>query len=170
MLQSYFKIAWRNLLRHKRMSFINIAGLSIGMAATILIVLWVQNELSFDSYHAGVNNIYLMRNIYSGGNETNISERTQYVLGEDASKEIPETDVVTRIAPRPVDLHYEGNIITEKNAAFVDDKWFDVFHYDVVDGAIDPFKNNPFSLILTETTAKRYFGKDEPVGKTMRID
>jgi putative ABC transport system permease protein len=170
MIKNYFKIAWRNLLRHKRMSFINIAELSIGMAASILIVLWVQNELSFDNYHADVNNIYLIRNVYSSGNETNISERTQYVLGEDAAKEIPEADVVTRMTPRPEYIHYNGNIIAEKDAAFVDDKWFDVFHYDVVEGTIDPFKTNPFSLIVTETTAKRYFGRDEAVGKMMRID
>jgi putative ABC transport system permease protein len=170
MLKNYFKIAWRNLTRHKRISMINVFGLSIGMAATILIVLWVQNELSYDSYHRYANNIYLIRSVLGEGDKTSRSERTQYIFGEHAAKDVPEAEAITRIRPMPVDLHNGSNITTEPKAAYIDGSWFNIFDYDVTDGSIESFKSNPFSLILTESAAIKYFGKQEAVGKTMRID
>lgn len=174
MIKNFLKIAWRNLWRHKRMTFINVAGLGIGMAATVLIILWVQNELSFDKDQPDAANIYrITTNLSITKTETWIWEHSQYILGDHASKEIPEVINVTRLKPKVYDvlnLRYNDNLISEKKSAYIDDQWFKMFHYDIVSGSIEPFFKNPFSLILTESTAKRYFGKQEAVGKILRVD
>ena len=174
MFRNYLKIASRNLWRHKRMTMINVAGLSIGMAATVLIALWVQSELSFDKFQPDAENIYRIKaKIPFSRNETWLWETSQYVLGEFAPKQTPEIADLTRIRPNNpggINFHYGGNIITENKSAYVDGRWFNVFHYDFVDGNADAFNKNPFSLILTASTAIKYFGNQEPVGKILRID
>ena len=174
MIKNYFKIAWRNLLRHKQMTTINILGLGIGMAAAVLIALWVQNELSYDQYEPDANNIYrITANIGISPTETWIWETSQYVLGTYAAKELPEIEDLARISPQyysDVLFHYNGSIISEKKAAYVDEHWFNMFHYDFTEGSPDAFLKNPFSIILTESTAKKYFGNQDAVGKIMRID
>jgi len=174
MIKSYFKIAWRNLWQHKQMTIINFAGLGIGMAATVLIGLWVQNELSFDKFQPDADNIYRIKiKISFSRNEIWLWETSQYVLGEYAPKQIPEIEDITRLKPYTygnINFHSGENIIVEKKSAYVDDRWFKMFHYDFIDGSADAFNKNPFSLILTASTAKKYFGNQEPVGKILRID
>jgi len=174
MIKNYFKIALRNLVRHKRMTFINVAGLGIGMAASVLIVLWVQNELSFDKDQPDADNIYrVTTNLSISKTETWIWEHSQYILGDHAAKEIPEVENVTRLKPKvydPLIMHYGNNVISEKKSAYVDAQWFSMFHYDVIDGSVEPFIKNPFSLVITASTAKKYFGNQEAVGKILRVD
>lgn len=173
MIKNYFKIAWRNLWHHKRMTFINVAGLGVGMAAAVLIVLWVQNELSFDKFQPNAKNIYrVTAKLAISKNETWIWEHSQYVLGEYASRQIPEIEQMARMQARygDVNMHFGDRIITEKKAAYVDENWFKMFHYDFVDGSKEAFNRNPFSLIITESAAKKYFGNREAVGKVVKID
>ena len=173
MIKNYFKFAWRSLWRHKRMTAINIAGLGIGMAATVLIFVWVQNELSYDKFQPDANNIYRIKvRLSISKNETWVWESSQYILGDFASRQIPEIADVTRLKSNSGDLnmHYGAKIISEKKSAFVDEHWFKVFHYQFIEGSEDAFNKYPFSLILTESTAKKYFGDKSAVGKVLRID
>jgi len=173
MIKNYFKIAWRNLWRHKRMTAINVAGLGIGMAATVLIALWVQNELNFDKFQPDAKNIYRIKvRLSISKTETWIWESSQYILGDFAQRQIPEIADITRLQSHYGDLNmrYGDQLIAEKKSAYVDEHWFKIFHYDVVDGTIDAFVKNPFSLIITESTAKKYFGDKEAVGKILRLD
>jgi putative ABC transport system permease protein len=173
MIKNYFKIALRSLLRHRRMTFINIAGLGIGMAAAVLIAMWVQNELSFDRNQPDAGNIYRIKTYLSiTKTETWIWEHTPYKLGDFASRQIPQVRGIARMRGHYRDLNLiDGSkIITEPKAAYVDEGWFKMFHYDFVDGSPDAFVKNPFSIILTQSTAKRYFGSQEAVGKVLRID
>src|SRR5437879_8291414 len=114
MIKNFFKIAWRNLLRHKRMTIINVAGLGIGMAATILIVLWVQNELSFDNYQPDADNLYRIKTkLAISPHENWLWEGAPYVLGEHAEREIPEIVNLTRLKPSnydDVNIYYKGSI------------------------------------------------------------
>jgi len=172
MIKNYFKIAWRNLWRHRNMTFINIAGLGIGMAAAVLIAIWVQNELSFDRNQPGADNIYRIKaNIAISKSENWVWESSPYILGEFASREVPQIVGVARMVSHSGDLHLlDGSkIITETKAAYVDEGWFKMFRYDFVDGSRDAFVKNPFSIILTQSTAKKYFGNQEAVGKVLRI-
>ena len=174
MIKNFFKIAWRNLWRHKRMTIINVAGIGIGMAATVLIAIWVQNETSFDQAQPDADNIYrITAHIKISPTETWVWESSQYVLGEQAQKQVPEIENLTRLSPvnyESLNLHYDGRIIPEKKAAYVDAQWFNMFHYDFIEGSPEYFVKNPFSLILTASAAKKYFGNQEAVGKIMRID
>jgi len=173
MIKNYFKIAWRNLWRHKRMTAINVAGLGIGMAATVLIVLWVQNELSFDKFQPDEKNIYRIKvRLSISKTETWVWESSQYILGDFAQRQIPEIADIARLKSHYSDLNmrYGDKLITEKKSAYVDEHWFKMFHYDVLDGSTDGFLKNPFSLIITESTAKKYFGDKEAVGKVLRLD
>lgn len=174
MIRNYFKIAWRNLRLHKRMTIINVAGLGIGMAATVLIVLWVQNELSFDRSQPDADSIFRIKTkLKVSKEETWIWENSPYVLSDFASRQIPEIESIAHLSPNTygrLNLHYQGNIISEKKSAYVDDQWFKIFHYDFIEGSAEAFTKNPFSLILTVSTAKKYFGNQDAVGKTMRID
>lgn len=174
MIKNYFKIAWRNLRLHKRMTIINVAGLGIGMAATVLIALWVQNELSFDRAQPDAASIFRIKTrLKVSKDETWIWETSPYVLSDFASRQLPEIEHIAHLGPNnysDLNLHYQGNVIAEKKSAYVDDEWFKIFHYDFIEGSADAFTKNPFSLILTASTAKRYFGSQEAVGKIMRID
>ncbi|MBS1529212.1 MAG: ABC transporter permease [Bacteroidetes bacterium] len=174
MLKNYFKTAGRNLWLHRRITLINITGLGIGMAATILIVLWVQNELSFDTNQPDASAIYRIKTKQAVSKDENwLWESTPYLLGEHASKEIPEIGLLTRLQPSSytdVNIRYKGNIFGEKKAAYVDDQWFNMFHYDFVEGSPEEFIKNPHSLILTQSGAKKYFGSKDPVGETVSID
>jgi len=172
-IKNYFKIAWRNLWRHKRMTFINVAGLGVGMAATVLIAMWVQNELSFDKAQPDSENIYRVKTALSvSANETWLWESAQYILGQHALSEIPEVKQVARLSGNndQRNFYYKGKLIAEKNSVYVDDQWLSMFHYDFVSGSADAFNKNPFSLILTQSAAERYFGKEEAVGKVLRLD
>jgi len=175
MIKNYFKIAWRNTWLHRKISLINIIGLSIGMAAAVLIMLWVQNELSFDNYHKDADNIYRVVNkINVSKGETWLWDMSPYMLGDLAKKELPEVKNMTRIEPvsiySDIVFHYNNLVTKEKKCAYVDEQWFNMFHYDVVDGDTQSFTQNPFSLIMTESTAKRYFGNREAVGQMIKVD
>ncbi|HTI61810.1 ABC transporter permease [Mucilaginibacter sp.] len=174
MIKNFFKTAWRNLVRHRRMTMINIAGLGIGMAATVLIVLWVQNELSFDKQQPDAANIYRVKAYLTiNKTETWVWEHVQYILADHAVKDIPEVENATRLKPNnyaAINMRYRDQVISEKKSAYVDDQWFKMFHYDFIEGSPETFNKNPFSLILTQTTAKKYFGNEEPMGKILKID
>jgi putative ABC transport system permease protein len=158
MFKNHLKIAWRNLRRHKSTTFINVAGLSIGMAATILIMLWVHNELSYDRYQPEAENLYQVKSTLNiSNNETWLWETSQYVLGDYASKQIPEIAGMARLKPNnyaPMILHNGQKMIAETRSAYVDDNWFKLFHYEFTGGSAEDFTKNPFSIILTGSAAK----------------
>jgi putative ABC transport system permease protein len=174
MYKNYFKTAWRNLRSHKATSIINIGGLSVGMAAAVLIFIWVQNEFNFDKNQPEAASIYRVKCYLSVDKTTTwIWEHSPYPLGDAMKKEIPEVENVTRISPNsyaPVYLNINGEFFPEKTTAYVDNEWFNVFKYDFVSGNAIAFRQNPFSIILSESKAKKYFNNQDAVGKTIRID
>lgn len=172
MLRNYFKVAFRNLGKHRTTSIINIAGLTIGITAAVFIMLWVQNEFSFDNYHQGVDNIYRVKTkLALTKAETWNWESSPYLLGSVAKQEIPGVENYTFLWPGyMITVHSNNQLIPEKKYAFIDANWFKVFHYDFIAGNAESFSKNPFSLILTQSTAKKYFGNGEAVGKMLKVD
>jgi putative ABC transport system permease protein len=174
MIKTYFKTAWRNIRYQRVTSLINIAGLAIGMWAAILISIWVQNELSFDEHYKDAKDIFLVKE-YVGADKDDMSvwENSPYLLGEKAQEKIPEVLKVTRIAPRTYPITYvnfKGEFIKEEGCAYIDSSWFNVFDHQFISGSPMAFNKNPFSILLTASKAKKYFGNENPVGQTMRID
>ena len=174
MLKNYFKTAWRNLLKNKVTSFINLFGLSIGMTAAVFIFLWVQNELTYDDYHPGKENIYRITNaIHVNKDETWVWETSPMLMGETAVKEIPEVKKTARVILNtwggPV-LNINHKLFSEKSSAWVDQSWFDIFHYDFIAGNVSAFGKDPFSVILTQSKAKKYFGDGSAIGQVIKVD
>ena len=174
MLKHYFKIAWQSLLHQRLNSAINISGLSIGMAASLLIFLWVSNELSFDKFHKDSATIYRLKNYLAiDKKDTWVWENSPYLLGDEMQKKLPEVLTVTRIKPiswESVHFNIKGEFVAEGNCAYVDSTWFSVFKYDFIYGRADDFNSHPLSIVFTESKAKKYFGNENPLGKTIRID
>lgn len=172
MIKNYFKIAWRNLTRHKKITFTNIFGLGVGMAATILIMLWVQNELNFDKDQPDYKRIYRINTVYKSGKTVDPPrEYTAFLIGSYGKALVPEIEDVTRINPLyRLNFHYNGAIYTTKAAAYVDEQWFKFFHYDFISGSAKDLESRLSSVIVSQRAAKLYFGTEDVIGKVIRID
>lgn len=173
MIKNYFKTAFRGLWKNKLTATISLFGLAIGMTAAVFIFLWVQTEINYDDYHPGKENIYRVSNdIEVSKDETWYWENSPMLLAEAAKKEIPEVEEATRVVVNiygaPV-FNINNKLFSEKTTAWVDNKWFNVFHYDFVAGNANAFNQNPFSIILTEAKAKKYFGNENAVGKVIAV-
>ncbi|HRH48728.1 MAG TPA: ABC transporter permease [Panacibacter sp.] len=169
MIQNYFKTAWRSIWKNRTTSVINITGLSVGMTASILIFLWVQNEMNFDNYHKDADDIYRLTTNLKVNNWT--WETSALLLRDAVKKEIPEIEKVARLYDGnwPV-FNINNNATYEKECAYVDDEWFSLFKYDFIEGNAAAFSGDINSIILTASTAKKYFGNRNAMGTTIRVD
>src|SRR6185312_15090699 len=170
MIKNYLRTAFRNLTRNATTSGLNILGLAVGMTAAILIFLWVDNELTFDSYHPGASRIYRLTSYITTARWT--WENTPLRLSPYLRSELPGVEKVTCLkTSNTTTLSVAGNEpLAENQSAYVDSNWFSVFHYDFVAGDAATFFHQPYSIILTQTKAKKYFGDKNPVGQTISID
>jgi ABC-type antimicrobial peptide transport system permease subunit len=175
MIINYFKVASRVLLKHKLTTLINIAGLSIAMTATLLILLWVSNELSFDTYHKNSERIFRITCTTEnpGSKSRQVMEYSPLLLTDQAEKDIPGIEAMARLLTAswttPV-IKLNDELFREPKTAYVDKGWFRLFSYVFVEGSSEAFNANPFSVILTESEAQKYFGKSAAVGKTIKVD
>jgi putative ABC transport system permease protein len=169
MLKNYIKIALRNLVRHKGYSFINIFGLATGIICCLLILVYVQDELSYDRYHEKADQIY--RIINAGiirGNQIEIPV-VSGPWGPTMVEEFPEVLKAVRIKPpdsRWV-ISHEANKFPEKGLYFVDPAFFEVFDVEMVTGDPDTVLDAPYSMVLTEEMAEKYFGEEDAIGKIL---
>ena len=167
MFKNYFKTSWRNIIRYKTTTLINLFGLSVSLVAFIFITLWVQNELNFDDYHKGAKDIYLIQ--MGSGSADDAGPYTPLPLA-DALKKNRDVEYVARLARWPGTLNVDGNVFNEKTGVAVDSDWFKIFDYNVVIGNINSFNNHPFSLVFTQSKAKQLFGNKNPIGQIVKLD
>src|SRR3989337_796625 len=167
MIKNYFKTAWRNIIRNKATTLINLFGLSITLVAFIFITFWVQNELSFDDYHKNASDIYLIQMKSNPADEPN--PLTSFPVA-DALKSDRDVEYVARMGRWSGTLNVNGNLFNEKTGVAVDNDWFKIFNYDIVSGDINSFNSNPFSLIFTQSKAKQLFGNKNPIGAIVKLD
>ena len=171
MLKNHIKIAWRNLLKSKFYSAINIFGLTVGLAIGSLVLLWVQDELSFDSFHDKGKNIYRVNSFLGTGSNKRIWDDTQAPVATYALREIPGVKSAVRIYPGPKSIYtYQDKLIKEEHTAFTDPSFFTLFNFKLIVGdAQHPFVDD-HSVVITKSTASKYFGNDNPIGKTLVQD
>jgi len=172
MLGNYLKIASRNLLKHRGYSFINIAGLAIGMACCILILLWVQDELSYDRFHENLNELcrVVQEQHYTDGTIFPVAV-TPEPLGPALKKDYPEITDYTRF--RIIDralISYKGNSFYEEGFGFADPSFFEMFTLPFVGGDPEKALSALNSVVITEQMAEKYFGDEEPVGKVLTLN
>ncbi|HEY2727490.1 MAG TPA: ABC transporter permease, partial [Parafilimonas sp.] len=170
MLKNYFKSAFRNLRRNKGFAFINIAGLAAGMAAAMLILLWVQNELSTDRFYQKENRIYLIynRDKDADGNKWAWSN-TPKILATTLKNDYPEVEDVVRYN-NVTFLITQGEKHLNVQGAFADSSFLNVFDLPLKEGSIKHALSSSYNIVLTEKLAKKFFGNESAVGKTVRID
>jgi len=165
----YLKIAWRNLLRSKGFSFINITGLAIGMASAVLILLWIQNELSYDSFHKNRARIYECWNRGTYDGKLQCWNTTPKILGPTLKQEIPEIAENTRVDNRWY-VTSVGEKKVSSHAYVVDPCFLTMFSFPMVKGKPATALNNLYSIVITEEMAKKMFGDQDAMNKTIRID
>ncbi len=170
MFKNYLKIAFRNLLRNKAFSVINISGLAIGMASAILILLWIQNEVSYDQFHEKKDRIYEAWNRAEFSGKLQAWNTTPKVLARTLEKDIPEVEQAVRVN-WPSDYLFsvgEKRLTVRGNA--VDSNFLQVFSFPLVKGNPKAALMDMHSIVLTEKLAKKIFGEEDPMGKTIKLD
>ena len=169
MLKNYFKIAFRNLWRHRVFSFINIMGLTVGMTACLLIFLYVRFELSYDKFHPKGDRIYRIVTDLKTPSETLNTSGPAWAVAPHIKLVFSEIEAVTRVNLDNV-LFRKGDIkFNEPGAIWADSAFFSIFHFPLLRGNARTALAQPFSVVLSETAAKKYFGKFDPMGQTILI-
>ena len=172
MLSNYFKIAFRHLRKSKTYSFINITGLSVGLSVSILLLLWVNDELSFDRFNTNAASLYRLSPKFGDGGSPTIWDNTPGPLAVYAKKEVPEVQDACRIAENwsVSYFEYNGKKFNEWQNKHVDPSFFGMFTYSLIKGdSRHPFRD-AYSIILSETTAKKIFNNEDPIGKVLTGD
>jgi len=168
MFRNYFIVAWRNLKQNKLYSFINIAGLVIGISCCILIFLFVQNELSYDKFNEKIDDTYrLTLHVHQPQNDIQ-SAATAPLMGPLLKDNFPEIKKVLRLSmPFERPLSYKENKTYNNKVVTSDSTFFDVFTFPMLEGDQKLALNSPYKIVLTESLAKKYFGNTPALGKTM---
>lgn len=170
MINNYIKIAWRNLLKNKAFSSINIIGLAIGMAGALLIALWLQNMLSMDRFHMKGDRLYVISNRDMNQGQMWAWVNTPKIMGPTLKKDFPDIEKFTRYDQFNNFLTTYNNKKIVSQVAFVDPGFFDMFSFPIVKGNKNKLLQNANSVVLTQKFAETLFGNSDPVGKTIKID
>jgi putative ABC transport system permease protein len=176
MFKNYFKTAWRNMLRNRTSSFINISGLSIGIACVLLIILFIQNELAYDKFHKNANRIFQV--VLSGnmGGQEFRAGNTPPPVGAAIMNNFPEVESYTRLyKAQDVVVRYQGigseeKFFTEKNILGVDSNFLQLFDFAMLEGNPVTALLRPGSVVVTEDMAKKYFGNEKAIGRTILMN
>lgn len=171
MIKNIIKVTFRNIFRHKVYSFINIIGLATGMACCFLILLWVANELSYDRYHKKADSIYrLCTDLKIGGTQRK-APMTSPLMATTLLEEFPEVLNAVRITPQSrTHVQYKDLGFYEDLVRYADSSFFQVFTHRMIQGNPQTALVAPYTAVLTEDIASKYFGNADPLGKTIRLD
>jgi putative ABC transport system permease protein len=171
MLINYFKTAWRNIRKNKLFSFINILGLSIGIALCFIIMLYVQDERSYDTYNKKADHIARIV-FHANINGGEISESIVMApVAQAMKRDFPEVQDATRLAmfgsPK---ITYKDKTFKDDRFAFVDPNFFSIFTLPMTDGDASTALLQPHTVVITKSAAEKYFGKEDPIGKILSIN
>lgn len=170
MIKNYFKAAWRSIIKNKTSSILNILGLSAGLTCFAFIALWVNDELSYDRFNSNYNRIFRLTSTEK--TETGITESaiSSAPMAAALKTDYPEVEETVRLNMRnDALLEHQGVQMLERNILLTDPSFFTVFSFRLSKGNVATALNEPYSIILTESTAKKYFGDSDPTGKSLTI-
>ena len=175
MIKNYLKVAWRNLVRNKAFSAINILGLSLGLACSMLIMLWIQDERSVDGFHKNGKQLYQVYERWISNGKTDASYSTQGLLADELKKVIPEIQytAATDYAAAPgTQSTFEANNKVNKNfGRFAGLDFFRMFSYPLLKGNAATVLNSPNSIVISRNMADNFFGSPaNAIGKTIRFE
>jgi ABC-type antimicrobial peptide transport system permease subunit len=169
LLLNSIKVSLRKMRRRKWYSLISITGLAIGIACTLLILLWVRHELSYDRFHTNTKNIYrvIMEDNLSDG--VSVHPWLPFPLGPALQNEFPEITAVSRYRPDDMVVRYQEVSHTETNFLTVDPAFFQIFSFPFLQGNPVEALENPNSIVIRDTMAEKYFGGEDPLGKVLNL-
>jgi len=170
MIRNFFKVAYRNLLRNKGFSAINITGLATGMAAAVLILLWIQNELSYDGFHKNKDRIYETWNCVAFDGRRSCWNSVSALTARALEKDLPEVERAVRVVNNNSVLFSVGDKKIMKWGNTVDTGFLQMFSFPMLSGNPSTALNDMHSVVLTEKTAKSLFGEEEAMGKIIKIE
>ncbi|HEY9002581.1 MAG TPA: ABC transporter permease [Mucilaginibacter sp.] len=169
MIRNYFKTAFRNLWRNKGFSLINIVGLSVGLACCMLIFLYTMDEVSYDRFNVNAANIYhLVVDDKAPDGQVHKFSSTGDMPGPSFKRELPDVQDFVRIQGGNYTIK-QGNEVFDQEALYVDSNFFSVFTFPILYGKPEHALDDPHSIVLSEEIAEKYFGKGNPIGKTLDL-
>jgi ABC-type antimicrobial peptide transport system permease subunit len=171
MLKNYLKVAFRNIIRHKGYSFINVTGLALGMGCCLVIMLWVMHELSYDRFHKNADKIYRIEQDQFYSERTFHVNVTPYPMAEGCKDEIPEIKHATPIPwVGTLLFRYQEKAFFERGAIAVPPDFLAMFTFPFIRGNKEGALDQPHSILITERMAHKYFGQEDPMGKVMTVN
>jgi len=171
MFENYFKAAWRSLTKNKAFTILNITGLSIGLACSLLIALYVLDELNYDRFNTQADRIYRINEQVRFGDFNYNGTWVPAVMGPAFAKDFKQIERYTRFKYNPGVVIRKGNEnIREDKAVYADSSLFDVFTLDMIAGDKKTALKEPYSLVITESTARKYFNSFDIIGKTVLVN
>lgn len=170
MIKNYLKIAWRNLLRNKSFSLLNIVGLSIGLAVTALILIWINFEMDVDQFHEKKDRIYQVYNKYPVDGEIWTWNSTPKIMAPTIKKDYPEVEAVSRYNYDNTYLFSLDDKRIKSTGTIVDPDFLQIFSFPLLEGNMESVLEDVNSVVITETFAKKLFGDEPAVGRVVKID
>jgi len=169
MIKNYLKVAWRNLGRNKVNAFVNILGLATGMAAVMLIGLWIHDELSANRHHKNYSSLYqVMLDMTFGGRRTT-QQNLPFPLGDELKARFPDLKGTAMSDFGGTHSLIYGEKKISRNGHFIGGDAIPMFSLNVLAGDKDPL-HDPYSIVLTDETARILFGTGDPIGRTVKMD
>jgi putative ABC transport system permease protein len=172
MIKNYIKVAVRNLLKHMGYTFINILGLAVGIAASILIVLYITHELSYDKFHEQAERTYRITADWSNNGDSRIHQLgTPFILAKTIREKYPQVEAITQVTGPLGDLiiRYQDTAFKESEAFCAEPSFFEVFSFPLIKGNPETSLEDPNTVVMTQSLARKYFRDEDPVGKTIEM-
>src|SRR6185312_3103400 len=169
MIRNYFKIAFRRLLKNKLYTSVNFIGLTVGIASCLLIGLFIINDLSYDRFHKNGDNIVRMVMQYGEGGKQMVA-LCGTKTGPQLKRTFPQVESYARLINSTVTVKSGTVIYDEKRFLFADSSFFSMFSFPLIRGNAHTVLDAPRKVVISETMAKKYFGNDDPIGKTLRVN
>ena len=170
MIRNYLKIAFRNLVKNKAYSLINIGGLAVGIAVAMLIGLWIYDELSANKHHKNYATLYHVKMNQTFDGKRSTQDAIPYPLGDELKAKFPDFKAVAMYErTENMRLLAVGDQKFQKNGIYIGEEGIAMFSLNILDGDKNPLKE-PYSIVITDETARTLFGDQEPIGKIVRID
>lgn len=170
MLRNFFLIAYRNLLKNKMNTFLNVSGLAVGVVVCLLIGVWLQRELSFDNFHPDSEHVFRLTNTFKSESESFSQAPSGPAFGAHLPRQLPAVTSACRLFGGEYKIKAGNNEFFEGNIVIADSNFFQFFGFRLLKGNRAQTLQSPNQIVLTEAIAKKYFGNEDPMGKTVTVD
>ncbi|MDX2413763.1 MAG: ABC transporter permease [Bacteroidales bacterium] len=170
-MKSFFNLLFRVIKRNKLFSFLNITGLAVGMASFVIIVLWISDELSYDKFHENADRIVRVKTFFKIGGEEGFETYSPAPLAEAAIRDFPEVENAVRLRSYGgFIVEYEDKVFDEPGFIYADSTFFKIFSFPMISGDPDEVLKVRNTIAISESVAEKYFGKEEALGKMLRLN